>query len=114
MRGTLLVGVVIGLSAVVSAAAAQTPDGAALYREYCRTCHGVAGVPPQRMLTLYAGLRALDSTFLAARTSDSLVAAMQNGVGRDMKTFKEKMTTEQMRAVAQYILDFARPASKDP
>ena len=108
----------IGLGLILALAgrnaAAQAPDGRALFRENCRACHGTAGVPPQRMLSLYKNLRAFDSTFLTTRSEDSLVAVLQHGVGRDMKPFKDKLTTDQMRAIAMYVKTFAHPAPKAP
>ena len=95
-----------------AAAQASAPDGQALYRENCRSCHGTAGVPPQRMTTLYKNLRAFDSTFFAHRSEDSVVAVLQHGAGRDMKSYKDKLTPEQIRAVAKYVQTLARPAPK--
>jgi mono/diheme cytochrome c family protein len=102
---TLAIGValVLPLGAQQAAAQAQAPDAQALYREHCRSCHGGTGVPTQRMATLYQTLHALDSTYLAGRSEDSIVAVLQRGVGRDMKSFMEKLTPDEMRAVAAYV-----------
>jgi len=82
----------------------QGPDGQTLYREQCRTCHGVTGTPPRRAVTQYGTIPTLsDSAFLAARSDDSLVAVLANGVGKDMKSFKDKLTPEEMRAVVAYV-----------
>ena len=114
MKIALVVGVALGLTAGAAAAAAQAPDGEALYRQQCRACHGTTGVPLQRMMTLYKTLRAFDSTFLAGRSEDSVVAVLQHGAGRDMKSYKDKLTPEQMRAVAKYVRTFATAAPKQP
>ena len=45
---------------------------------------------------------------MARRSDDSLVAVIRRGTGKDMKSFREKMSAEEMRAVAQYIRTFAR------
>lgn len=113
MRTSLVVtalALCVAVGAAAQAPAAQTPDGQALYRQHCRACHGATGVPPQRMLTLYKNLRALDSAFLAGRSEDSLVAVLRNGVGRDMKSYKDRLTEEQMAAVAGYVRTLATPA----
>ncbi len=114
MKIALVVGVALGLTAGPAAGAAQAPDGEVLYRQQCRACHGATGVPAQRMVTLYKNLRALDSAFFAGRSEDSVVAVLQHGAGRDMKSYKDKLTPEQMRAVAKYIRTFATPAPKAP
>jgi mono/diheme cytochrome c family protein len=97
------VALVLPMGARNAAAQAQAPDGQALYRENCRSCHGPTGVPTPRMAALYKNLLALDSAYLAGRSEDSIVAVLQHGIGRDMKSFKEKLTPDQMRAVTAYI-----------
>jgi mono/diheme cytochrome c family protein len=84
--------------------AAQEPDGAALYRQHCRTCHGGKGVPSQSMLTVYPGLKALaDSGAFAKLPADSIVGAMKHGRGAQMKSFATVLTAEQMAAIEKYV-----------
>lgn len=99
------VGLTAGASAATAqAAAAPAPDGAALYRQHCRTCHGMKGVPTQRMIGLYPELKTLaDSAFQAGLSVDSITAVMRRGAGRDMKSFTEKLTPEEMAAVARFV-----------
>ena len=108
----LAIAVALVLPLGVQNAVAQAPDGQALYREHCRSCHGGTGVPTQRMVTMYKDLRAFDSTFLAGRSEDSIVVVLQRGAGRDMKAFKEKLTPEQMHAVAAYLRVLAGGVAK--
>lgn len=109
MKTVLAVGVAVGLAVCASPGAAQAPDGQALYRQQCRTCHGPTGTPPPQMLRIYPTLAPLDSAFLAGRSEDSLVAVLRNGIGQ-MKGYQEKLTPEQMVAVARYVRSFAAPA----
>lgn len=37
-----------------------------------------------------------------------MVTILRNGIGRDMKSFKSKLTEEQMRAVTAYMPTLAR------
>lgn len=105
----LAVGTVVALALGPSSAAAQAPDGAALYRQHCRTCHGAKGTPTQRMTGLYPGLRTLaDSAFLAGRSVDSIVIVIKKGAGRDMKPFADKLSPEEMAAVAQFVRTLGR------
>jgi mono/diheme cytochrome c family protein len=110
----LLVTITLGAVAGARTGAAQTPapapDGAALYQANCRACHGPSGVPPQRMVAIYKELAPLDSAFLAARSEDSLVAALRDGIGK-MKGYKEKLTPEQIAAIAKYVKTLAAPAT---
>lgn len=104
-------GVLCAAALAVPAAAAQTPDGAALFRHHCRACHGAEGVPSQGMLGMFPGLESLaDSAFLAARSDDSLVQVLRNGAGA-MRSFASKLTAEEMVAVARFIRTLARPAA---
>ena len=101
----------LALSLASASAAAQTPDGAVLYQQNCRSCHGAKGVPSPGMMTMFPGLKPLaDSAFLAARSEDSLVSVMTNGAGK-MKSFKEKLTAEQMAAVARFVKTLASSGS---
>lgn len=95
--------------------ASQAPDGAALYRQHCRTCHGARGTPTQRMIGLYPDLRTLaDTTLLAGLSVDSIVTVIRKGKGRDMKPLADKMTPEEMTAVAQFVKTLGRPAAGQP
>ena len=99
--------ILLALALAGSSAAAQTPDGAALYQQHCRSCHGAKGVPSPGMLTMFPGLKALaDSAFLTARSEDSLVSVMRNGAGK-MKSFKDKLTADQMVAIARFVKTLA-------
>ena len=109
MRTVRVLGIAVGLALCASSGAAQTPDGQALYQQYCRTCHGPTGTPSPQMLRIYTTLAPLDSAFLAGRSQDSLVAVLRDGIGQ-MKGYKEKLTPEQMVAVARYVESFAAPA----
>ncbi len=105
---TLVIGTILALTLGASRAAAQEPDGATLYRENCRSCHGAKGVPAQRMLSVYPKLKTLaDSAFLAARSTDSIVAVIRHGAGRDMKPFAEKLSNEEMTALAKFVKTLA-------
>ena len=107
----IVIGVAVGLMLGGStASAAQTSAGDSLYRQQCRACHGTTGTPPERMRAVYKSLPTLDSAFLAKRSVDSLTAAIRNGVGRDMKPFKDKLTAEQIAAIARYVRTFGTAA----
>jgi mono/diheme cytochrome c family protein len=99
----------LGCAALLACAAptlaAQEADGAALYREHCKECHGAAGRPPKRAQEKYKDVKALDAAFLADRSDDSLLVVLKRGVkdGKEMKSFKEKMTPDEMAAVVKYV-----------
>ena len=99
----------VTLALAAGAARAQSPDGQALYRQHCRSCHGANGVPPERAREQYEHIATLsDSLFQARRSDDSLMAVLRRGVGRDMKSFSAKMTADEMRAVVQFLRTMPR------
>ena len=100
----LVVATILGLVLGASAASAQGPDGAALYQQHCRACHGARGVPPQRMLTIYPGLKTLaDSSFMAKLSADSVGAVIKHGSGKFMTPFGDKLSAEEIAAVAKFV-----------
>ena len=99
----------VGLAAATSLvlalrppATTQQPDGAALYKQHCQSCHGATGVPSARMVALYSELKPLDSALLAGLTTDSIVAGLRNGVGK-MKSYSGKLSDAQLLAVAKFV-----------
>lgn len=111
----LLCAVLVGVCA--RPVRAQAPDGQALYREHCRTCHGVTGKPTDRARHEYKRVPTFaDPAFFAHRSQDSVVAVLTNGASssKDMKSFKDKLTHDEMVAVAHYIRTFATAAPASP
>jgi mono/diheme cytochrome c family protein len=112
--GVLVAGTILVIGLGASRLEAQQPDGAALYQQYCRSCHGSQGVPTPRMLTLYPKLKSLaDSAFLASLSTDSIVAVTRDGVGT-MKPYKDKLSTDQIAAVARFVKMLADGTTKQP
>jgi mono/diheme cytochrome c family protein len=111
MRGTTSALVIGGALLALSTArpvAAQQPDGQAVFKENCKTCHGINGVPPERERAKYKKLRTLgDSGFVARLSVDSIVKIVTNGIDKDMKPFKDKLTPDEIHAAAGYIKELA-------
>ena len=109
----------IGVTAVsvlgVGRLAAQAADGKAIYSDECRTCHGAAGKPTQRAASQYKNMPTFDAAFFANRSQDSIVAVLNRGVGKDMKSFKSKLSPEEIAAVAKYVKEtFGSAAATKP
>jgi mono/diheme cytochrome c family protein len=105
----------IGMAAQTPGAAATEPDGAALYRQNCRSCHGAKGVPPARMVSLYPTLTTLaDSTVLKHLTTDSIVAVLRHGRGKDMKAFADRFSPAEILAVAKFVKTLRSAAPTGP
>ena len=96
------------LAGIAHRASAQEPDGQEVYREECKECHGLNGVPPARAREQYKKIRTLgDSGFVASLSTDSIVILLKKGIDKNMKSFKEKLSEPEMRAVAKYIKELA-------
>ncbi|HXF95035.1 MAG TPA: cytochrome c [Gemmatimonadales bacterium] len=111
MRTAFLTAISLLVAAPAPPAVAQAPDGAALYQQHCRACHGPTGAPPERLRTIYRTLPTLDSAFLTARSDDSLTAVIQNGAGKVMKGFKDKLSKEETLAIVRYLRTFRGSAA---
>ena len=92
---------------VSAAPTKQDPPGKAPYEENCRKCHGVRGVPPKTMKTKFPKIFTFDAVFFEKHSKDSIVTILTKGKDADMKSFKGKLTHEQMEDVAEYIKMFA-------
>jgi mono/diheme cytochrome c family protein len=109
----------IGVAAMsvlgVGRLAAQASDGQSIYRDECRSCHGSAGKPTQRAASQYKNMPTFDAAFFANRSQDSIVAVLNRGAGKDMKSFKSKLSPEEIAAVAKYVKEqFGAAAAAKP
>lgn len=106
VAGTILV-----LTWGASAAAAQEPDGAVLYRQNCRSCHGARGTPPARMAAIYPTLKVIgDSAFAARMSVEEVAGVLQKGKGKDMKPFADRLSPAEIQAVAKFVRSLASAA----
>ncbi len=88
---------------------AQDVPGKAVYLTNCKACHGVLGAPTKLSVKKYEKIPDLtDPVFWAGRSADSVVAVLRKGVGRDMKSFADKLSADEMRAVALYARTLVR------
>jgi len=92
-------------------AAAQEPDGAALYDSNCKMCHGAEGVPPPAMAKAMKVPTFADPAVLDGVSEDSALSVIEKGFG-PMKGFKGKLTRNEEVALVQYIRTFAKKESK--
>jgi mono/diheme cytochrome c family protein len=87
--------------------AAQAPDGQALYQQQCRRCHGATGAPSERMMEMYPTLKPLSE--MTGVSADSIVTLLLVGGTEGMKSYKDKLTPAELKAVAEYALSLSKP-----
>jgi mono/diheme cytochrome c family protein len=113
----IAIGVSVALAAHSHPLAAQNAEpvsGESVYKEECKSCHGVNGVPPERERKKYKKLKTLgDSGFVVNLSQDSIVTILQKGIDKNMKSFKDKLSDPEMKAVAIYIKELAEKVKKE-
>ena len=100
---TMMIAVALGSAVSAGRAMAQGPDGKALYDEHCKKCHGVVGRPPKTMKEKYPKIYTFDAEFIAKRSDDSVVKILTKGKNEDMVSFKDKLKSDEMMAIAKYV-----------
>lgn len=115
-RTSVAAAIILALALCPSRGSAQAPDGAALYRQNCRSCHGLKGAPPQRMIAVYPSLpkSIADAAFLRTRSVDSIAAVIRHGAGRDMKSFKERLSPEEIALIARFVKSLPSDSTNAP
>ncbi len=107
-RVSITIATAISLAGHRNSAAAQQADGGAVYRQECKSCHGLNGIPPARAREQYKKIKAVgDGGFVAQLSADSIVAILKKGIDKDMKSFTGKLSDGEMRAVTLYIKELA-------
>jgi len=109
MKGLCSLALAFGFLIAASPARAQAPDGKALYEKNCKMCHGADGNPPAAMQKMMPTLTAISASFMAARSDDSVVKVLTSGTAK-MKPYKDKLSAEEMMAVAKYVRELAQKA----
>ena len=85
--------------ALAVAPAAQAADGKALYDAKCAMCHGKDGVA-KPMAKGSANLN--DAKWQEATKVEAVETVVTDGKGK-MKGYKDKMSAEEIKAVAAYV-----------
>ena len=98
MKKLALIAAACAMIALVTAPA-QAADGKALYDAKCAMCHGKDGVA-KPMAKGSANLN--DAKWQAATKAETIEAVIADGKGK-MKGYKDKMSGEEIKAVATYV-----------
>ena len=111
------IGLTLALTVVSHRLAAQNTEpvsGESVYKEECKSCHGLNGTPPARERAKYKKLKTLgDSGFVVNLSVDSIVTILKKGIDKNMKSFKDKLSEPEMRAVAAYTKELAEKVKKE-
>ena len=85
------------------AAAAPSIDGKPLYEKHCKACHAIDGRGTEAMKKQNVP-DLTDKAWQGAHSKAKIAAAIADGVdGTKMKAFKEKMSADEIAAVAAYV-----------
>jgi cytochrome c oxidase cbb3-type subunit III len=98
----LLAGIIAPLTATV-VQAAESPDGAAVYKQRCQMCHGAdgKGFPAIKTPDL------TDPKWQASVTDKEITDVIKNGKkGTPMPAFADKLKDDEIQAVVKFIRSF--------
>jgi mono/diheme cytochrome c family protein len=98
-----LLTVALGLAAAASLSAQQPATPATLYAKTCASCHGATGTPSAAMKTSMGVPDFAVAGTLASASDSVLRAAVANGKGRMMPSYKTRLTPEQIGTLVSYI-----------
>ena len=107
MKRLFAIALLLVSSGLLSRAGAQSADAKTVYDENCKKCHGVIGNPPKTMKEKYPKIASFDLKFLEGRSDDSIKKILVKGKGEDMKSFKGKLTEDEIEAVTKYVRELA-------
>ena len=96
----LAVSLLLSLAVVPAASAADAPAGALIFSSRCAVCHGKDGVAKA---AAHGSHNFSDPAWKASASLDELVQVITEG-RRRMPSFKRKLSPEQIRSVASYVL----------
>ena len=102
MRLTLVLALVLFAAPLLAA----TPDGGALFKSKCATCHGPDGAG-QTAIGKSMKLRALGSAEVKKLTDAQLSAIISDGKNK-MPGYKGKLSPDEIRQIVRHIRTFKR------
>src|SRR6266545_1306614 len=83
--------------------AQEVVSGESVCKEECKSCHGLKGTPPEQAKAKYKKMKAIgEDSFISALSEDSIVTILTKGIDKNMKSFKDKLSEPEMKAVAAY------------
>jgi cytochrome c553 len=85
----------------------ELPVSVKAYAEHCAKCHGENGTPK---LIAKGSPRFTDPGW--KRSIEEVHAAIENGKGKMMPAFKGRLSAEQVRTVAEYLLEMKNGSTK--
>jgi cytochrome c oxidase cbb3-type subunit III len=100
---SLLLAGIIALLTATAVQAAESPDGAAIYKQKCQMCHGAdgKGFPAIKTPDL------TDPKWQASVTDKEITDVIKNGKkGTPMPAFADKLKDDEIQAVVKFIRSF--------
>lgn len=100
IAGALCIGLIWGM-------AAQAKDGAALYEQYCKKCHGTHGdADTWRGFIMFAA-ELSDVAWQEKNTDADILQAIRRGPGA-MPAFEDKLPPQDIRLLLDYVRSLRR------
>jgi cytochrome c6 len=103
VRKTLTILTLLAFAAILALSVSASDDGKVLYEKKCAMCHGKDGVA-KKMAANSGNFN--DSSWQEANTLETIQKVTAEGKNK-MPAYKEKLSAEEIEAVAKYIKTLA-------
>lgn len=95
------------------AASDKTADGLGVYRQFCESCHGANGKGNDNMKKVMTMIPDFTDEKWQKEISDAQMSVcMTDGKGTMMPSFADKVTSDQVQALVEYIRKFDASRTK--
>ena len=97
---------VVGSALCANLALAQEqPLGASVYQRMCAQCHGLDGHPPATVTGLLSPppTDLVDGPYVYGESLEDITGTVAKGLGANMFRFDNRLSSEQINAVAEYV-----------
>ena len=101
MKRSKLIALMLG-ALIAASAAPAAEDGKALYDAKCASCHGKDGVAKP----MAKGSRSFNDAAFRSESADAIAQVTSEGKGK-MPGYKDKLTAEQIGAIAAHVKTLA-------
>ena len=102
-------------SAIAESEILSTVDGKQIYLQLCAHCHGKQGTPSEEIKKILSPPPAdlTSREYKYGDTADEVANSIRQGIGSNMLRFKERLSEEQIQAVASFVISFKPVEEKE-
>lgn len=110
LRAVLSALAILGFAALPAVPALAGPNGEALYKQHCATCHGVDGKADTPVGRALHAAHLVDPKYASMESDAGVIHAIRTLPKH--KAVSSEVTDEQLKAIAAHIRELAAAAAK--